>query len=189
MLQAENMQPVCAVQYNCGTYSDVIKLKAMIKDLLFSKEGEQEKPLAEPAGGQGTTTTEIPISENLTRAHLIKITREDLMQQSTPKSSYYLGFGKHRAKTYQEVQHVNHEYCRSIDHVADQQSHWELNRFLRGCRCRESTRNRIWKNQARGGEPLRRNASVERTRQTPRDTRTERSQLDNKQSWRRKTHR
>ena len=41
---------------------------------------------------------QIPVSENHTRGQLIKIIREDLIQQSTPKGSDYLGFGKHGAK-------------------------------------------------------------------------------------------
>ena len=48
----------------------VVELQAMVKELLFSREGEQEKPTPgicenelEPAGGQGTTTTETNIRE------------------------------------------------------------------------------------------------------------------------------
>ena len=75
------------------------------------------------------TQLQIPISENHTRGHLIKFIREDFMQQSTPKGSDYLGFGKHEAKTYQEVLKMDHEYCRWIDPVEDQRSRWKLKRF------------------------------------------------------------
>ena len=51
------------------------------------------------------------------------------MQQSTPKGSDYLGFGKHGAKTYQEVPQLDHEYYSWIDQVEDQQSQWKLKRF------------------------------------------------------------
>ena len=40
-----------------------------------------------------------------------------------------MGFGKYGAKTYQEVLQMDHEYCRWIDQVEDQQSHWKLKRF------------------------------------------------------------
>ena len=36
---------------------------------------------------------QIPLSEDHKRGHLINIMREDLVQQSTPKGSDYLGFG------------------------------------------------------------------------------------------------
>ena len=62
---------------------------------------------------------QIPVSENHTT---------DLMQQSTPKGADFLGFGKNGAKTYQEVP-LDHEYCRWIDQVEDQQPHWKLKRF------------------------------------------------------------
>ena len=59
----------------------VLEPKAMIKDLLFSKEGEQDKPLL---GFARTTRSQladkvrqlqIPVSENHTTGHLIKIVR------------------------------------------------------------------------------------------------------------------
>ena len=52
---------------------------------------------------------QIPESENHTRGQLIKTIRKDLIQQSTPNDSDYLGFGKHGAKTYQEVLHLVQE--------------------------------------------------------------------------------
>ena len=84
---------------------------------LFSKEEDKAKPLlrfakmnrSQQAGKARQLQT--PLTENLTRGRLIKITREDLMQQATPKGSDYLGFGKHGATTYQEVLKVDHEYC------------------------------------------------------------------------------
>ena len=99
----------------------MLELKAMIKDLPLSKKGEQETPLlgfvrmirsqlADKARQQ-----QILVSENHTRGHFIKIFQEDLLQQSTPKGSDYLGFGKHGARTYQEVLNMDHEYCRWID--------------------------------------------------------------------------
>ena len=106
----------------------VVDLKAMLKDLLFSKEGEQEKPLLRFAKMKRSQLADkarqlqIPMSENQTRGHLIKSIREDLMQQSTPKGSDYLGFGEHGAKTYQEVLQVDHEYCLWTNQVEDQQS-------------------------------------------------------------------
>ena len=72
---------------------------------------------------------QIPVSENHTRGQLIKIIREDLIQQSTPKGSDYLGFGKHGAKTYQEVLHLDYNYCIWIEQAEDHQSHWKLKRF------------------------------------------------------------
>ena len=51
------------------------------------------------------------------------------MQQSTPVGSDYLELGKHRAKMYQEVLKLDPGYCRWIDQVEDQQSHWKLKRF------------------------------------------------------------
>ena len=100
----------------------------MLKDLLFSKEGEQEKPLLGFAQlnrsqmAHKARQLQIPTSENHTRGHMIKCTREDLTQQSTPKGSDFLGFRKHRAKTHQEVLQVDHENCQWIDQVEAQHS-------------------------------------------------------------------
>ena len=113
----------------------VVELKSMIKDLLFSREGQQEKPLLGFAKmnknqlAEKARQLQIPVSENHMRGHLIKIIREDLMQKSTPKGSDYLGFGKHGAKTYQEVLHLDYNYCIWIEQVEDHQSHWKLKRF------------------------------------------------------------
>ena len=112
----------------------VVEQKAMIKDL-FSKEGEQEKPLSGFAKmnrsqlADKARQPQVPALENHTRGHLIKIMREDFMQQSTPKGWDYFGFGKHGAKTYQDVLQVDHESIRWIDQVEDQQSHRKLERF------------------------------------------------------------
>ena len=112
----------------------VVEQKAMIKDL-FSKEGEQEKPLSGFAKmnrsqlADKARQPQVPVLENHTRGHLIKIMREDFMQQSTPKGWDYFGFGKHGAKTYQDVLQVDHESIRWIDQVEDQQSHRKLERF------------------------------------------------------------
>ena len=43
-------------------------------------------------------------AENHTRAQLIGFKREHLIQQTTPKETVHLGFGKHAAKTCQEEQ-------------------------------------------------------------------------------------
>ena len=77
----------------------VLELKAMIKDLLLSKQEERESPLLGVARmtrsqlADKARQLQIPVSENHTRGHLSKITREDLMQQSTPRAPDYLGFG------------------------------------------------------------------------------------------------
>ena len=167
----------------------------MVKDLLFSKEGEQEKPLlgfAKMTGSQladKARQLQIPVSENHTRGHLINIIKEDCMQQPTPKGSDYQGYGKHGAKTYQEVPQVDHEYCRWIDQVEDQQFDWKLEVLFvvedakrlpgtnSGKQYDPGTCDKTHQ-AAPGGRALRRNASVERTRRTPQDTRTERSQLN-----------
>ena len=79
---------------------------------LVEKKGNRKKPTLrirkddqEPAGGQGMT---VAVFENHTRGHLISVMREDFLQQSTPKGSGYLGFGKHGAKTCQEVVKMDH---------------------------------------------------------------------------------
>ena len=75
----------------------MLELKSMIKDLLFAKGGEQEKPLLGFAKMNRSQLAEkaiqlqIAVYENHTRGHLIKIIREDLTQQSTPKGSDSLG--------------------------------------------------------------------------------------------------
>ena len=51
------------------------------------------------------------------------------MQQSTPKGSDHLGFGKYGAKTEQEVLQVDRDYCNWVDQVEVPQSHWKLKRF------------------------------------------------------------
>ena len=113
----------------------VLELKAMIKDLLFSKEGEQEKPLLGCARmtrrqlADKARQLQIPIFENHTRGTLDQDYEGRPLQQSTPKGSDCMGFGKHGAKTYQEVLKMDHECCRWIDQVEDQQSHWKLKRF------------------------------------------------------------
>ena len=113
----------------------VLELKAMIKDLLLSKEEEQENPLLGVARmtrsqlADKARQLQIPVSENHTRGHLTKITREDLDAAVNTKGSDYLGFGKHRAKTYQEVLKMDHEYCHWIHQVEDQQPPWKLKRF------------------------------------------------------------
>ena len=128
------------------------ELKGVLEDLLFSREGEQETPLLGFARmtrsqlADKARQLQIPVSETHTRGHLITMMREDLMQQSTPKGSDYLGFGKHGAKTYQEVLKMDHDDCLWIDQVEDQQSHWKLKRFWSWLKiCRAYSRNRIWK--------------------------------------------
>ena len=71
----------------------------------------------------------IPIADSHTRGHLIRSIRGHHLQQSTPVASDYPGFGKHGAKTYQEVLKLDSGYCRWIDQVEDQQPHWKLKRF------------------------------------------------------------
>ena len=71
----------------------------------------------------------VPIAESHTRRHLIRSIREHHMQQSTPVGSDNLGFGKHGAKTYQEVLKLDPEYCRWAHQVEDRQPHWKLKRF------------------------------------------------------------
>ena len=92
------------------------------------------------------------------------------MQQATPKGSDCVGLGKHRAKTNQEVLQVDHEYCRW--QVQDQRSQWELKRFSSWLRMQSvfyqepnlvnnMTEYDETHQPTRGGEDLRRNASVE----------------------------
>ena len=113
----------------------VLELKAMIKDLLLSKEEEQENPLLGVARMTRSQLADkarqqlIPVSENHTREHLTKIIREDLVQQSNTKGLDYLGFGKHGAKTYQEVLKMDHEHCRWLHQMEDHQSRWKLKGF------------------------------------------------------------
>ena len=63
------------------------------KNTLWIRKDDQE-----PAFGQGTTATHSSIREPHNRT-LDKYYEEDLMQQSTPKGSDFLGFVKHGAKT------------------------------------------------------------------------------------------
>ena len=173
----------------------VVELKSMIKDLLFSKGGGQEKPLLGFAKmnrnqlAEKARQLQIPVSENHTRGQLIKIIREDLIQQSTPKGSDYLGFGKHGAKTYQEVLHLDYNYCTWIEQVEDHQSHWKLEILVvaEDAKCISGTESGkqygtrtddMTHQTARGGKTIRRNASIERTRQKTQDSRTERSHLN-----------
>ena len=64
----------------------VMELKAILEDLLFSKEAEQEKPLLGFAKmnrsqlADKARQLQIPISENHARGHLIKSIREDLIE-------------------------------------------------------------------------------------------------------------
>ena len=71
---------------------------------------------------------QIPTSENHTKGQLVRTIREDLMLQATPKGPDYLGFGKHGAKTYQEVLH-GHESYLSVEKMEDQQSDWKIKSF------------------------------------------------------------
>ena len=117
----------------------VVELKAMLKVLLLSKEGEQEKSLLEFAKmtrsqlADKERQLQIPMSENHTRGHFVKITRENLMQQSTPKGSNYLGFGKHGAKTYQEVLQLDlvRALHGAVDFLQHDRLHLRLVRELR----------------------------------------------------------
>ena len=94
----------------------------------FSRKEDKEKPLLGFVNmnrnqlAEKARQLQIPVSGNHTRRHLINIIREDLIQQSTPKGSDHLGFGKHGTKKYQEVLHL-------IEQVEDHQSHWKLKRF------------------------------------------------------------
>ena len=107
----------------------------MIEELLFGKGREQKKLLLGFAKVNRSQLAEkarqlqIPVYENHTRGHLIKLMREDFMQQSTPKGSDHLGFGKHGAKTCQEVLQTDRDYCNWIDQVEVPQSHRNLKRF------------------------------------------------------------
>ena len=146
---------------------------------LKEKKEEQEKSLlgfakmnknqlADKARKLQTT-----VSQNHTKGHLIKIISEGLMQQTTPKDSDFLGFGKHGAKTYQEILQVDHEYRRWIEQVEDQQSHWKLYRFSSWLKMQSVYQELNLVNDpgaydethqtTRGGEALRRTASIERT--------------------------
>ena len=91
---------------------------------LGSRKNEQES-----TGGQGPKAEYSYSREPHEGTHSIRLKRENHMQQSTPVGSDYLEFGKHGAKTYQEVLKLDPEYCRWTDHVEDQQSHWKLQRF------------------------------------------------------------
>ena len=92
----------------------------------LSKEDGQEQPLLglakmnrsqlEDKAGQ----LNIPIAVIHTRGHSIRLIREHHMQQSTPVGSDNSGFGKHGAKTYQEVLKLDSEYCRWVHQVDDQ---------------------------------------------------------------------
>ena len=104
----------------------------------------------------------IPISENHTRVHLIKIIREDLMQQSSPKGSDYLGFGRHGARTYQEVLQLDHETLplgRSSGRISNLTV--DSRGSLRGWRCRASSRNQILENNMTQERMPRRNRQLE----------------------------
>ena len=113
----------------------LMELKAMIKDLLFSEEDGHEQPLLGLAKMNRSPLADkarklnIPTAESHTKGHSIWLKRENHMQQSTPVGSDNLEFGKHGAKTYQEVLKLDPEYCRWTDHVEDQQSDWKLQRF------------------------------------------------------------
>ena len=79
----------------------VMELKAVIKDLLLSREGGQEQRLSGLAKMNRSQLADkarqlnVPIAESHTRGHLIRSIREHQMQQSTPVASDYPGFGKH----------------------------------------------------------------------------------------------
>ena len=60
------------------------------------------------------------------------------MQQSAPEGSDYLGFGKDGSKTYQEVLKLDPEYCRWVEQVEDQQSHWKSVSRVARCVSNES---------------------------------------------------
>ena len=113
----------------------VMELMAMIKDLLFSDEDGQEQPLLGLAKMNRSPLADkarklnIPTAESHTKGHSIRLKRENHMQQSTPVGSDYLEFGKHGAKTYQEVLKLDPEHCWWIDKVEDQQSDFKLKRF------------------------------------------------------------
>ena len=99
------------------------------------------------------------------------------MQQATD----HLEFVKHGAKTYQKVlPQVDHEYCLWVEQVEDLQSHWTLNRISSWLKMQSVhqepslVNNMTQERMTRGGEVLRRNASLVRTRQTSHDNRTER---------------
>ena len=91
---------------------------------------------------------------------------------------------------YQEVLKMDHEYCCWIDQVEEQQSHLKLKEILVMAEDAERTPepksgkqydSRTYDKthqKARGGKALRRNASIERTRQKTQDARTESSQLN-----------
>ena len=118
----------------------VVELKAMIKDSALlerrwtrttapgCRQNGQESP-----GGQGQTAEDSDSREShegaSDQAHKGRLTRDNRMQQSTPKGSDYLGFGKHGAKKYQQVLKLHPEYCRWTDQEEDPQSHWTLKRF------------------------------------------------------------
>ena len=113
----------------------VMEVKAMIKDLLLSKEDGQEQPLlglakmnrSELADKAGQLN--IPVAESHTKGNSLGLIRDNHMQQSTPVGSDNLGFGKHGAKTYLEVPKLDPECCRWVDQVEDQQPNWKLKRF------------------------------------------------------------
>ena len=113
----------------------VMKMKAVIKDLFLSKEDGQEQPLLCLAKMNRSQLADkarelnVPIAESHTRGHLILSIREHQMQQSTAVASDYPGFGRHGAKTYQEVLKLDPEYCRCVHQMLDKQSHWKLKRF------------------------------------------------------------
>ena len=171
----------------------VVALKAMIKDILFSKDGEQEKPLVRFTKmnrsqlADKARQLQLPTSENDMRRQLISIMREDLMQQNRKKSDN-LGFGMNGAKTHQEVLHVNHQYFfwgRPNGGSAISPEAQEVQMMAEDAKRvpefepdeQHKSRTDDTKHQAtRGREALRRNASLETTRQTPQDARTEKSQ-------------
>ena len=114
-----------------------------------------------------------PTSENLTEGQLIKFIRKDLMRQTTPRSSDHLGFGKHGTKTYQETIHMRYTWTTSAASGSNGGGSaltleaQEVRIMAEDARCPPGTitgeRHDMTYQTARREEPLRRDASPERT--------------------------
>ena len=174
----------------------VLEQKAMIKDLLLSKEEEQENPLLGVARmtrsqlADKARQLQIPVSENHTRGLLTKIFREDLdaavkhqglglpgfrqaqsqdMSRSTEDGSRILsldpsGGGSAASLETEEILIVAED--------AERIPGTELGKQY-DSRTYDKTHQ-----TTRGGEDIRGNAGIERTRQTTQDARAESSQLN-----------
>ena len=140
------------------------------------------------ACGHGTTAPD----SNIRESHESSCDHAHKREPCAPKGSDSLEFGKHGAKTYQEVLKLDHEYCRRVDQVEEQHYRRKLRRFASWQKMQSIYQKLYPENNTTQDRLMRRIASQEckhRKKSTSAATHPNKNVSTQRQHWRRRRRR